>query len=143
MHEHFMQRCITLAEQAKARGNIPVGSLIVHNGEIIAEAEEQLPTTLNVTGHAEVLAVQQACNALQTMMLSGCMLYTTAEPCWMCSYAIRETHIQRVVIGTRTPDVGGVSTAYPLLTDATIAVWGVPPDVILGVLEAECQRLRE
>lgn len=142
MHERFMRRCIELARQAKAAGNIPVGSLVTLDNAIIAEASEELPATLNITGHAEVLAVQKACDTLQSMRLDRCTLYTTAEPCWMCSYTIRETRIQRVVFGSRLRDVGGMSTAYPLLTDDSIAVWDTPPEIITGVMEAECLQLR-
>ncbi|MEM6283015.1 MAG: hypothetical protein AAF787_12535 [Chloroflexota bacterium] len=69
-------------------------------------------------------------------------MVTTAEPCWMCTCAIRETGIRRVVVGTCTPDVGAVSTRYKLLTDE-IAVWGAPPELVRGVLEAECLALRK
>jgi tRNA(adenine34) deaminase len=98
MHETYMHQCIALAEQAKALGNIPVGSLVVLDGNIIAEAYEVLPNSLNITGHAEILAVQRACDARGTTDLSACTLYSTAEPCWMCSYTIRETKIPLVVI---------------------------------------------
>lgn len=124
MREIYMRRCIALAEQAKTLGNIPVGSLVVMDDTIIAEAYEIVPTTLTVTGHAEIIAIQRACEALSTTDLSACTLYTTAEPCWMCAYAIRETNVQRVVIGSKTLDVGAISTRYPLLVDADIAVWG-------------------
>lgn len=143
MHEKFMKRCIELAKRAKVEGNIPVGAIVTQGEEIIAEAFEQLPSTLNVTGHAEIIAIQKACRALQSMDLSQCTLYTTAEPCWMCAYAIRETQLSRVVIGSKTLDVGAISTKYPLLTDNTIAVWNNTPEIIMGILEDECQKLRE
>ncbi|NJL34222.1 MAG: hypothetical protein HC893_10600 [Chloroflexaceae bacterium] len=68
--------------------------------------------------------MRAACVALASHTLHGYTLYTTAEPCWMCSYAIRETGISLVVIGAETLDVGGISTRYPLLVDATLSVWG-------------------
>lgn len=142
MHEAYMRRCIELAKQAQARGNIPVGSLVVLNDKIIAEASEELPTTYNITGHAEIIAIQKACDALQTTDLQQASLYTTAEPCWMCSYAVRETRISQVVIGSKTLDVGGISTNYPLLVAADIPVWGIPPKIIMGILEDDCDRLR-
>ncbi|MEL7235365.1 MAG: nucleoside deaminase, partial [Chloroflexota bacterium] len=114
----------------------------VRDDEIIAEAGELIPASSHdVTAHAEVLAVRAACEILQSSDLTGCTMVTTAEPCWMCAYAIRETGISRVVIGTPTPDVGAVSTRYRLLTDE-ITVWGAPPEVVMGVLEAECIALR-
>lgn len=141
-HEKYMRECIQLAQAAKDTGNIPVGSIVVKDGGIIARAQEILPNSLDVTGHAEILAVKDACQALHTMTLTGCILYTTAEPCWMCSYAIRETRISTVVIGLPTYDVGGLSTQYKLLSDGTIEVWDSPPEIIMGVLDSECAALR-
>lgn len=139
----YMRQALQLAEAALVEGNIPVGSLIVQGDQIIATASELLPNSLDITSHAEVLAIRRACEHLQTLDLRGCTLYTTAEPCWMCSYAIRESQISRVVIGTETLDVGGISTRYPLLVDATIPIWPAPPQVTTGVLRAECQALRQ
>ncbi len=142
-HIPYMQQCLQLAEIAWQAGNIPVGSLIVRNGQIIATASEQLPQTLDVIGHAEVLTVRLACQQLQTLDLGDCTLYTTAEPCWMCSYAIRETKINTVVIGAETKEVGGISSNYPLLIAPDITVWGPPPQVVTGILRAECLALRQ
>ena len=78
MDEMFMRRCLELAEQAKEKGNVPVGCVIVLDGEVIAEAEEVVPVELTVTGHAEVIAVQKACEKLGTLDLSRCVMVTTA-----------------------------------------------------------------
>lgn len=142
-HILFMQRCIELAELARRAGNVPVGALLVQNGQIIAEGVETLPQGLDVTGHAEVIAIRDACAALATRNLQECTLYTTAEPCWMCSYVIRDTGISTVVIGAETRDVGGISTRYPLLVDATLSVWGPPPHIIFGILHDACAALRQ
>ncbi len=142
MDEQFMQRCIELAKEAKDEGNVPVGSIIVRNGVIIAEAKEIVPTQQVVTGHAEVLAVQRACDVLGTMDLYNCVLYTTAEPCWMCAYLIRDTKIGRVVIGSLTPHVGALSTDYKIMTIETVPYWGTPPEIVKGVLQVECDKLR-
>lgn len=141
-HESYLRRCLELAEAALAAGNVPVGALVVRAGEIIAEAQETLPRQPDVAGHAELLAVQRACRRLETLDLSDCALYSTAEPCWMCSYALRETRIGAVVYGAPVEDVGGVSSGYPLLTDAAVPGWERPPQVIGDVLRAECERLR-
>lgn len=142
-HLTFMQRCLELAEVARQSGNVAVGALVVHNLHIIAEGSEKLPQELDVTGHAELIAIRGACEALATRNLQGCILYTTAEPCWMCSYAIRDTGISTVVIGAETLDVGGISTRYPLLIDADLPFWGSPPQIISGILGAECAALRQ
>jgi tRNA(adenine34) deaminase len=142
-HTSYMRHCLQLAEAAKEVGNVPVGSLIVRGEMIIAMASETLPMTLDVTGHAEVLAIGRACAVLQTRALHDCTLYTTAEPCWMCSYVIRETRLHTVVIGAETHAVGGITSQYPLLVATDIPVWGAPPQIITGVLRAECLALRQ
>jgi len=140
--EHWMRRCIELAREALTRSDIPVGALIVAVERLLAEASERVPTKPDVTGHAEVLAVRAACEALGRADLHGCTLYSTAEPCWMCSYAIREARISRVVFGTLTPIIGGVSSAYPILQTTAVPYWGAPPQIVPGVLAAECAALR-
>lgn len=142
-HEKLMRRCIELAKSAKAEGNVPVGSIIVHEGEIIAEAKEIVPMQNSVTGHAEVIVGQITCDVLGTMDLSECTLYTTAEPCWMCSYAIRDTKIGMVVIGSPTPHVGALSTDYRILDVDTVPYWRTSPEVIVDILREECDALRE
>jgi tRNA(adenine34) deaminase len=138
-----MQRAIQLAEAARQAGNVPVGALVVWEEQAIAEGSETLPQGLDVTGHAELIAIRGACEALASRNLQGCTLYTTAEPCWMCSYAIRDTGISTVVIGAATTDVGGISTRYPLLVDADLPVWGSPPRIIFGMLHEACAALRQ
>ena len=140
-HETFMLRCIDLAKQAQALSYTPVGALVVLENAVIAEAHEAYPNSLDVTAHAEIRAIQNACRTLNSLSLDRCTLYTTAEPCWMCSYAIRETGIVRVVIGAPTPDVGGISSQHPLLIDDTITVWATPPEIVSGVLEEQCRGL--
>jgi hypothetical protein len=86
---------------------------------------------MDISGHAELIAIRNACSALQTLDLSGCTLYTTAEPCFMCSYAIRQTHISKVIIGRPASKAGGISSHPLILRDAQIAGWGgmfVPPE---------------
>ncbi len=137
-HEAYMRRAIALAKIALANGDTPVGSLVIHKTKIIAEGFEAVKMQVDVSGHAELIAIRNACSTLQTFDLSGCTLCTTAEPCFMCSYAVRQTRISKVIIGRPTPRVGGISSLHPILTDAQIPGWGQPPDIVSGVLEAEC-----
>ena len=137
-HAQYMNICLELAARSKAEGNLGIGALVVRGSNIIARAGEKLPGSLDVAGHAELLAVRLACQHLKTLNLHGCALYTTAEPCWMCAYTIRETGIETVVIGAVTRDVGAVSSKYPILSDPTIQGWPAPPQIITGVLEQQC-----
>jgi tRNA(adenine34) deaminase len=141
-HEHLMRRCLELATIARSGGNTPVGSVVVLDGEIMGEAGEALPAGRSVTGHAEVLACQAALDRAGRVDLAGAALYTTAEPCFMCSYVIRQLRVALVVYGAETPLVGGVTSAHPILTDPTLVRWRPAPVVVGGVLRDDCQHLR-
>jgi tRNA(adenine34) deaminase len=89
VHKRYLRRCIELAHLAKQQGNTPVGSVIVLDWQLIGEGIEQLPAGQLLTGHAEVLACQRAVDKIGSRFLRGATLYSTAEPCFMCSYVIR------------------------------------------------------
>ena len=140
-HEAFMRRCIELAMQAGSNGETPVGSLIVRDGLVISEGLEAVIGSNDGTAHAEINAIRVACATLGGRDLSECTLYSTAEPCVMCSYAIRRAAIQRVVVGSLGSHLGGATSSYSLLTDASIAAWPSPPELIGPVLQDQCARL--
>lgn len=139
-NEIFMRRCIVLAELARASGEAPVGALLVHEGEILAEGIERTHSHFDVGAHAEVLAIRAACQKRKSTDLSGCTLYTTVEPCVLCSYVIRKTGIGRVVYGIPTDQAGGATSKYDILQDSNLAGWPPPPRVTAGVLADECRR---
>ncbi len=141
-HERFMRRCIELAKIAQKRNNTPVGSVVVVDGEVVGEGVEDLPAGILVTGHAEILACQAAVDKTGSPRLDGASLYTTAEPCFMCSYVIRQSGISLVVYGLDTPHVGGVTSSHPILTDTSIPDWKPAPSVLAGILRDECQQLK-
>lgn len=132
-HGEYMRRCHQLAEKAVRGGDTPVGSLVMRDGQIIAEGVEGVKAQMDVTAHAEIIAIRKTCAALGTIDLSGTTLYTTTEPCLMCSYAIRQTRISRVVIEERTGKGGGVTSRYPILKDESFPVGGPPPEIVLGI----------
>ena len=123
------------------QGDPPVGSVVVRDGRIIAEGVEAVRRESDLTAHAELKAVKEACQALGSHDLFGCTLYTTVEPCWMCSFVLRSSRVSRVVAGRAVPHIGGVSSKYPILTDPGIPNWPPPPVVTIGVLEEECGAL--
>jgi len=137
--DSFMWRCLKLGRIALGNGDAPVGSLIVFNGRVIAEGIESVKSKNDPTAHAEMLAVRAACRELQTLDLSGGVLYTNVEPCWMCSYAIRQTKIGKVVFGSRNVKTGGASSNFAVLLDENLK----PPKPLIeaGVLPEECERL--
>jgi len=135
-----MHKCIDLALLAKARGDSAVGSVLVLDGNIIGSGIEGGKTFGDITYHAEIEAIRDA-KRLGTLDLSKSLLYTTHEPCIMCSYVIRHSKISVVVMGMSTGDIGGVNSAYPLLLDKTVTKWSLAPTIISGVLEKECRDL--
>jgi tRNA(adenine34) deaminase len=142
-HEHFMRRCLELAAEAREQGNAPVGSVVVLDGAIIGEGIETLPTGTSITGHAETLACQAALDATGHKDLAGAVLYTTAEPCFMCAYVIRQLRIGLVVYGKEAPVIGAVTSIHPILTDPALDGWQPTPAVIGGVLREECERMKK
>lgn len=142
-HEPFMRRCLELAAAARDRGNTPVGSVVAMDDVIVGEGVETLPGGTNITGHAELLACQAALDASGRKDLAGATLYTTAEPCFMCGYAIRHLRVGLVVYGKETPLVGAVTSAHPILTDPALDGWRPAPAVVGGVLREECEALKK
>ncbi len=140
-YEVYMSKCIALAHIAKARGDSPVGSILVQNGKVVGEGIEGGKTHQDITFHAEIEAIRNARTALGKTDLSDCILVTTHEPCIMCSYVIRHHKIQLVIVGLSTGEIGGYSSALPLLTDKSISKWAEPPKIVEGILEEECRTL--
>jgi tRNA(adenine34) deaminase len=136
-HEYFMRICIEQALVAKARGDSAVGSILVQEGTIIARGSEAAKTKMDISFHAEIEAMREAIELLETQDLSNCILYSTHEPCIMCSYVIRSYKIQTVVFGISTAETGGLHSAYPLLSDTKIKKWGKPPRIIQGILDRD------
>ena len=139
--EYLMRRCLKLARLARENGDAPVGSLIVFENRIIVEAVESVRQSKDPTAHAEILAVRAACEKLQTLDLSGAMLYTNVEPCVMCAFAIRQTGICRVVFGISNPQVGGANSKFAVLIDADFPAKFAPPEICGLVLQPECETL--
>jgi tRNA(adenine34) deaminase len=136
-HEFYMKSCIDLALIAKTRGDSPVGAIVVQDGIVIAEGIEGGKTKKDITFHAEIEAIREANIITGNTDLSDCILYTTHEPCIMCSYVIRYTKIQAVVFGISVVETGGVHSFYPILTDTKIKKWGKPPRIVKGIMERD------
>lgn len=115
-HYH-MQMAIEEAEKAAAKGEVPIGAVIVHQGEVIARAHNLRETTRNAVTHAELLAIQEACQKLGNWRLEETILYVTLEPCPMCAGAILQARVPRVVYGARDAKAGAVDSLYRLLND--------------------------
>ena len=128
---YYINRCELLAAKASANDDAPVGSVIIKDDEIISEAIEATKSKNDVTCHAELEAIRLAVKKLKTNDLSDCILYSTHEPCIMCSYAIRFHKIKKVVYQHAVNYLGGVSSSIPLLTSKEVPPhWGEVPVII-------------
>lgn len=140
--ELFMRKCIELAERAGQTGDLPFGAIVVCNGEIIGEGSNILQQKKEVDGHAERIALLRAQAHMKSRNLPGCTVYSTVEPCPMCSFPIRELHIARVVWGLQSPVMGGYSKFKVLqdtgLSEKVLDYFGQPPEIVSGVLRDEC-----
>jgi len=137
----YMRQCIELALKARASGDHPVGALVVREDDILGSGVESAPRLLDISAHAEIEALRAACRNVGALDLRGATLYTTVEPCYMCSFALRQLGLARVVIGRPYPAAGGVSSRHPILCDSGFTCWGPPPAVVTGVLRHECDAL--
>ena len=117
LDQHYIKLAIEEANKAAAKGEVPIGAVIVRDGEVIARAHNLRETTQNAVTHAELLAIQQACEELGSWRLENTILYVTLEPCPMCAGAILQSRIPRVVYGARDVKAGSVDSLYRLLND--------------------------
>lgn len=131
----FMSLALTLADEAAARGEVPVAAVIVENGIVIATSANEKETAIDPLGHAEIRVIREAAAKLGRWRLIGCTLYVTLEPCVMCAGAIVHSRVDRVVYGAKDPKAGAVESLYQVLTDSRL---NHRPQVESGVLAKEC-----
>ncbi|MBA3788887.1 nucleoside deaminase [Patescibacteria group bacterium] len=136
--ELYMQRCIELAAKGSKSMDFPFGSLLVHHDSIIAEFHNEALLTNEIYKHAEMLVLIHAQKELSSSQLKKATLYCTVEPCAMCSFAIQELGISRVVFGLRSPIMGGYSK-WKILQDEELGAtfpntFGKAPEISPGVL---------
>lgn len=131
----YMQYAIREAQRALEVGEVPVGCVIIHEGEIIGKAHNQRELLQDPTAHAEILAITQAASALRSWRLEGAKLYVTLEPCPMCAGAIILSRIAEVYFGAYDPKAGACGTLMNLLEDKR---FNHQPAVFPGLLAEEC-----
>ncbi|NLO82156.1 MAG: nucleoside deaminase [Clostridiales bacterium] len=131
-----MEQALQEAKKAYHIEEVPIGAVIVKDGEIIARGHNLRETYKDPTLHAEIVAIREAAKKLGGWRLSGCELYVTIEPCPMCAGAIIQARIERVIYGARDPKAGCAGSLYNLLTDFR---FNHRADVVPGVMEEECR----
>jgi tRNA(adenine34) deaminase len=134
----FMDLALAQARVAAAAGEVPVGCVVVHDGEAIAQASNRTLSDKDPTAHAEMLALRAAAAALGSERLSGCDLYVTLEPCTMCAAAISFARIRRLYYGATDPKGGAIDHGVRFYTAATCHH---RPEVYGGISEAESAAL--
>lgn len=138
--EEWMQLALELADEAEALGEVPIGAVVVKEGQLLGTGYNRKETDQNPLAHAELLAIEAAAKKLGSWRLIGCDLYVTLEPCPMCAGALVQARLRRVVYGTEDPKAGYVSSLFNLVQDERL---NHQLDVVAGVRRDECrQRLQ-
>ncbi len=134
----YMKEALKEARDAALMNEVPIGAVIVHDGQIIGRGHNMRERYQDVTYHAEILAINEANQALRSWRLENCELYVTLEPCIMCSGAIINARIPRVYYGAADPKAGAVHSLYQLMNDQRL---NHQVEVHAGIMEETCQQL--
>ncbi len=137
--ERWMDEALTLAREAGEAGEVPVGCVVVREGEVIGRGRNRREEEKSALAHAEVEAIREACFRLGDWRLEGCALFVTLEPCAMCAGAILNARIPTVVYGLREGKTGACGSVLDLFAED----FGFRPRMYGGVREAECRDLMQ
>lgn len=136
--EYYMEQAIKEAEKAYKKLEVPVGAIIVKDGEIIARGYNQKETKTDTTKHAEIIAIQKASNKLKAWRLLDCEMYVTLEPCTMCAGAIINSRIKKIYIGTMDEKTGAAGSVLNLFEDYK---FNHKVEVKTGIKKTECENI--
>ena len=136
-YEEYIKAAIEVSDNTKASDDVPIGAVIVKDGEIIATGYNKREATGDATAHAEIVAIREACEKLGGWHLDGCEIYVTLEPCPMCMGAIVNSRIKKVVFGAKDSKAGACGSvfnfnSYPL---------NHKPEIVSRVMENESREL--
>lgn len=133
-----MAQALEVAAAAARRGDVPVGALVVADGRIVGVGHNRREIDADPTGHAEIVALRDACRSADRWRVDGATLYVTLEPCPMCAGAIVNARVSRLVYGALDPKAGAVASLYEICTDPRL---NHRLEVRSGVLADECAAL--
>ncbi len=144
---HWMQEALKLAKKADALGEVPIGALVVCDGQIVGQGYNRREIDHDPLAHAELLAIQEASKTLGRWRLTGCTLYVTLEPCPMCAGALVNSRIDRLVYGAKDPKAGAIDSLFALATDPRLnhrcqITSGLMENACSGVLKEFFAKLR-
>ena len=135
LDEKFMKKALLQAQKAAEIGEVPIGCIIVYEGQIIARGYNRRNTDKSTLSHAEITAIKKASKKLGDWRLEDCTMYVTLEPCQMCGGAIVQARVKRVVIGAMNPKAGCAGSILNLLN---MKEFNHQVDTTYGILEEEC-----
>ena len=138
IEEHYMKEAIRQAKKAAALKEVPIGCVIVHDGQVIGRGYNRRNTDKSTLAHAEITAIKRASKKLGDWRLEDCTLYVTLEPCQMCAGAIVQARIPEVMIGCMNPKAGCAGSIYNLLQEPA---FNHQVSLFKGVLEEECSQM--
>lgn len=138
IHEKYMKDAIRQAKKAATLGEVPIGCVIVHDGQVIGRGYNRRNTDKSTLAHAEITAIKRASKKLGDWRLEDCTLYVTLEPCQMCAGAIVQARIPEVMIGCMNPKAGCAGSIYNLLQEPA---FNHQVSLFKGVLEEECSQM--
>jgi len=138
MENFYMKEALKEARKAYNKDEVPVGAVIVKDGKIIARAHNLKEEKKDTTFHAEIIAIKKASKKLETWRLEGCTMYVTLEPCPMCTGALIQSRIDKVVIGTMDYKTGACGSVLNLLKDYK---FNHNVEVEEGILSKECEEM--
>ena len=138
IHEKYMKDAIRQAKKAAALGEVPIGCVIVHDGQVIGRGYNRRNTDKSTLAHAEITAIKRAIKKRGDWRLEDCTLYVTLEPCQMCAGAIVQARIPEVMIGCMNPKAGCAGSIYNLLQEPA---FNHQVSLFKGVLEEECSQM--
>ncbi|MDO4490262.1 MAG: tRNA adenosine(34) deaminase TadA [Lachnospiraceae bacterium] len=137
-HEKFMREAIRQANKAAALEEVPIGCVIVKDGQIISRGYNRRNTDNNTLSHAELNAIRKASGKLGDWRLEGCTMYITLEPCQMCAGALVQSRIDRIVLGGKNPKAGCAGSVLNLLQ---VDAFNHQVEIVEGILTEECSSL--
>jgi tRNA(adenine34) deaminase len=138
LHDRWMRAALNQAHVAFEADEVPVGAVIVFEGRVIGEGYNQRESLNDPTAHAEMIAITQAADAIDSWRLLDCTMYVTLEPCTMCAGAIVQARLPRVVYGTDDPKGGACDSLFQITSDIRLNHQAL---VMGGVLQDECRML--
>lgn len=133
-----MKEALKEAEKAAASGEVPIGAVIVKDGEIIGRGHNETETSKDPTAHAEMTAIRQAASKLGGWRLTGCTMFVTVEPCSMCAGAIVWSRIRKLFIGTMDPKAGACGSIFNIPQESRLNHF---VEIETGLLQEECSSL--